>query len=189
MSSLLSVKAMQITPAIEQVLLAVAQHQAGTRRLAQPIGIIGPSDGGPLECAAAFDIAFHLSKAGITLVCGGRGGVMEAASRGASEAGGCMIGLLPDNDISQANAYLTVALPTGMGEMRNALIARSCFGLIAIGGGLGTISEMALGLKLGKPVFAIYEDVALDGLRTFTDPDALMLALLPWLQSKMECLC
>jgi uncharacterized protein (TIGR00725 family) len=186
MSSLLSVKAMQITPAIEQVLLAVAQHQAGTRRLAQPIGIIGPSDGGPLECTAAFDIAFHLSKAGITLVCGGRGGVMEAASRGASEAGGCMIGLLPDNDISQANAYLTVALPTGMGEMRNALIARSCFGLIAIGGGLGTISEMALGLKLGKPVFAIYEDVALDGLQTFTGPDALMLALLPWLQSKME---
>jgi uncharacterized protein (TIGR00725 family) len=111
---------------------------------------------------------------------------MEAASRGAAEAGGCMIGLLPDNDISQANAYLTVALPTGMGEMRNALIARSCFALIAIGGGLGTISEMALGLKLGKPVFAIYEDVVLDGLQSFADVNALMAVLVPWLQRKME---
>jgi uncharacterized protein (TIGR00725 family) len=186
MSSLLSVKAMQLTPAIEQALLTIAEHQAGKGRVAQPIGIIGPSDGGPLECDAAFDIAFRLAKAGIALVCGGRGGVMEAASRGASEAGGCMIGLLPDNDVSQANAYLTVALPTGMGEMRNALIARSCFGLIAIGGGLGTISEMALGLKLGKPVFAIYEDVALDGLQSFADAQALMAALVPWLQSKMK---
>jgi uncharacterized protein (TIGR00725 family) len=186
MSSLLSVKAMQITPAIEQGLLTIAEHQAGNARVAQPIGIIGPSDGGPLECDAAFEIAFHLAKAGLVLVCGGRGGVMEAASRGASEAGGCMIGLLPDNDISRANAFLTVALPTGMGEMRNALIARSCFALIAIGGGLGTISEMALGLKLGKPVFAIYEDVALDGLQSFTDAQALMAALVPLLQSKIE---
>jgi uncharacterized protein (TIGR00725 family) len=181
MSSPASVKAIFLTPATKQGLTDLTLHQRGPRRIAQPIAIIGPGDGGSRECAAAFGVAYALASAGMVLVCGGRGGVMEAASQGAREAGGCMIGLLPENDTLQANPYLSVALPTGMGEMRNALIARASLGLIALGGGLGTISEMALGLKLGKPVFALYEDVTLDGLRSFSDASALMDALVQWL--------
>ena len=88
---------------------------------------------------------------------------MQAASRGAYEVGGTVIGLLPENDDQAANPYLTVAIPTGMGEMRNALIARSSMCLVAIGGGMGTLSEMAFGLKLGKPVFCLYPEFELPG--------------------------
>ena len=89
--------------------------------------------------------------------------MMQAASRGAFEAGGTVIGLLPENDDEAANAYLTVAIPTGMGEMRNALIARSSLCLVAVGGGMGTLSEIAFGLKLGKPVFCLYPEFDLPG--------------------------
>jgi uncharacterized protein (TIGR00725 family) len=185
MSSPPDAKAMLLTSATEQALGVIARHQGGEKRIAQPIAIVGPGDGGQRECDAAFALAYQLAKAGMVLVCGGRRGVMEAASRGAAAAGGCMIGLLPEDDTSQANPYLTIALPTGMGEMRNALIARSSIGLIAIGGGLGTISEMALGLKLGKPVFALHEDVQLEGLQSFADASALLGAVVQWIAGQI----
>jgi uncharacterized protein (TIGR00725 family) len=186
MSLQLDANAVRLSTATEQGLSTITRLQKGAQRLAQPIAIIGPGDGGERECDAAFAIAYHLARAGLVLVCGGRSGVMEAASRAAAQAGGFMIGLLPENDATQANPYLSVALPTGMGEMRNALIARSSLGLIAVGGGLGTISEMALGLKLGKPVFSVYEEVALTGLRSFAQPDALLAAVVDWLVVQMK---
>lgn len=149
-------------PAIE-ALARLAERQRGPARLRQPVGMIGPGDGGERECTAARAVAGHLAAAGLAIVCGGRGGVMAAASQGASEAGGIAIGILPEEDVRHANAWLTVALPTGIGEMRNALIARSAVCLVAVGGGMGTISEMALGLKWGKPVFTLYADLALPG--------------------------
>jgi uncharacterized protein (TIGR00725 family) len=152
----------------------LARHQESAARFAQPVGIIGPGDGGERECKAAHGIAGWLARAGLSIVCGGRGGVMEAASRGATEAGGIAIGILPEEDTRAANAHLTVAIPTGMGEMRNALIARSSLCLVAIGGGMGTISEMALGLKWGKKVFALYEDVRLQGAVIASTPDDLL---------------
>jgi uncharacterized protein (TIGR00725 family) len=106
---------------------------------------------------------------------------MEAASRGAAEAGGIAIGILPEDDVRSANKYLTVAIPTGMGEMRNAVIARSSLCLVAIGGGMGTISEMALGLKWGKNVFALYEDVRLEGARIAKNPGELLESVVRWL--------
>ena len=155
--------------------------QASDARCKQPIGIIGPGDGGERECHAAYEVANRLARAGFAIVCGGRGGVMQAASRGAAEAGGIAVGILPEEDTRTANPYLSVAIPTGMGEMRNAIIARSSICLVAIGGGMGTISEMALGLKWGKRVFALYEDVQLEGATITSSPGELLETVLRWL--------
>ena len=99
---------------------------------------------------------------------------MEAASRGCAEAGGTAIGLLPEEDAKAANAWLGIVMPTGIGEMRNALIARCGLCLIAIGGGIGTVSEMAFGLKWGKPVFVLHGDVLLEGCVSVSDVDAML---------------
>jgi uncharacterized protein (TIGR00725 family) len=159
----------------------LARAQAGASRRPQPVGIIGPGDGGSRECQAAYEVANVLASAGVPIVCGGRGGVMEAASRGAADAAGIALGILPEEDLSGANPYLSVALPTGIGEMRNALIARGSVCLVAIGGGLGTLSEMALGLKWAKPVFTLYEDIQLPG----ADPAGNVEQLIEWV---LECL-
>ena len=89
------------------------------------------------------------------LVCGGLGGVMEAACRGAKGAAGTTVGILPGADRTQANDYVDVAIATGLGEGRNALVVRAADALIAVGGGYGTLSEIALALKAGKPVVGI----------------------------------
>jgi uncharacterized protein (TIGR00725 family) len=149
-------------PVIE-ALARLAQKQRGPTRHRQPVAILGPGDGGSVECEAAYAVAHALAGAGMAVVCGGRGGVMAAASRGANEAGGVAVGILPEDDDRNANEWLSVAIPTGMGEMRNAIVARSGVCLIAIGGNMGTLSEMALGLKWGKPVFVMHGDIALPG--------------------------
>jgi hypothetical protein len=96
-----------------------------------------------------------LAEAGAVLVCGGLGGVMEAACRGAQEAGGTTVGILPGHDRADANPYVDVAVATGLGEARNALVVRAADALIAVGGEYGTLSEIALALKAGKPVVGI----------------------------------
>ena len=80
---------------------------------------------------------------------------MEAACRGAKEAGGTTVGLLPGSYRGQANPYVDVALPTGLGEARNALVVRTADALLAVGGGYGTLSEIALALRTGKPVVGL----------------------------------
>jgi uncharacterized protein (TIGR00725 family) len=107
-----------------------------------------------------------LAEAGAIVVTGGRSGVMEAASKGAREAGGTTLGILPDADRSLANPWLTVAVPTGMGEARNALVVRAADGVIAVGGEWGTLSEIALARKTGKPVVAL-ESWELEGVERF----------------------
>lgn len=96
-----------------------------------------------------------IADAGATLVCGGLDGVMAAASRGARAAGGVVIGMLPGSDREAANADVTVAVPTGLGEMRNALVIRAADAVIAVGGGYGTLSEIGFALKAGRPVFGV----------------------------------
>jgi uncharacterized protein (TIGR00725 family) len=155
--------------------------QKSPRRCKQAVALIGPGDGDAVLCDAAYQIARRLARCGLAIVCGGRGGVMEAASRGAFEAGGTVIGLLPENDDQAANAYLTVAIPTGMGEMRNALIARSSLCLVAIGGGMGTLSEMAFGLKLGKPVFCLYPEFDLPDATRVANVDEAVARVLGWI--------
>ena len=141
----------------------LAVRQSGAQRHRRPVGMIGPGDAGERELEAARFIAHALATAGMSIVCGGRGGVMAAASQGASEAGGVVIGMLPEEDERNANPYLTIALPTGIGEMRNALIARSAVCLVAVGYNMGTLSEMALGLKWERPVFVLHGQVQLPG--------------------------
>jgi len=89
------------------------------------------------------------------VVTGGCGGVMEAASKGAREAGGTTLGILPGGDRSGANEWVEVAVPTGMGEARNALVVRAADALVAVGGAWGTLSEIALARKAGKPVVGV----------------------------------
>jgi uncharacterized protein (TIGR00725 family) len=97
----------------------------------------------------------ELASRGVVLVCGGLGGVMEAACRGAKESGGRTVGILPGADRSAANPYVDVAIATGLGEARNALVVRAADALIAVGGGYGTLSEVALALKAGKRVVGL----------------------------------
>jgi uncharacterized protein (TIGR00725 family) len=166
---------------IQALLTRLRERQASQQRHTQAVGIIGPGDGDAQVCAAARIIARALASAGMVIVCGGRSGVMAAACQGASEAGGIAIGILPEEDTSAANPYLTVAIPTGMGEMRNALIARSSLCLLAIGGGMGTISEMALGLKWGKTVFTLHEDLQLPGARRMSSTDEMLIEVIYFL--------
>ena len=96
-----------------------------------------------------------LAEAGAVVVCGGLGGVMEAACRGAKSAGGTTVGILPGPRRADANQWVDIAIPTGMGEMRNALIVRAADAVIAIAGEFGTLSEIALALKIGTPVVGL----------------------------------
>jgi uncharacterized protein (TIGR00725 family) len=89
------------------------------------------------------------------VVCGGLGGVMEAACRGARSEGGAAVGILPGLDRGAANRHVSIAIATGLGEARNALVVRAADALIAVGGAYGTLSEIALALKTGKPVIGL----------------------------------
>lgn len=116
------------------------------------ISVCGPNEASEQEYSDAVAIGRMIAVAGHTLVCGGRQGVMEAAARGATEAGGVAIGILPGYDRSESNPYLTHCIPTGLGHARNSIVVASGDAVIAIGGGFGTLSEIALALKMGKPV-------------------------------------
>lgn len=119
------------------------------------VAVIGPAQGDADAEAIAEKAGTLLAEAGAIVVCGGLGGVMEAVCRGAASAGGITVGLLPGSDRRDANRYVTVAIPTGLGEARNAMVAGSADAVIAIGGGFGTLSEIGLALKKGIPVYGI----------------------------------
>jgi uncharacterized protein (TIGR00725 family) len=103
----------------------------------------------------AEQVGKRIAEAGAVLVCGGRTGVMEASSRGASEAGGTVLGVLPTTDHADANPYVTHVIATGVGQARNLAVVASGDAVIAIGGEWGTLSEIALARRLGRPVVAI----------------------------------
>jgi uncharacterized protein (TIGR00725 family) len=103
----------------------------------------------------AEEVGRFIALKGAILICGGLSGVMEAASRGAHEAGGVTVGILPQDDRRQANRFISVPVVTGFGMGRNVIIARSADALIAVGGAYGTLSEIAFGLQLGKPVIGL----------------------------------
>jgi uncharacterized protein (TIGR00725 family) len=102
---------------------------------------------------------------------------MEAACRGARGAGGTTLGLLPGLDRGAANAYVSIAVPTGLGEARNALVARAADALVAIGGGYGTLSEIALALRAGTPVIGL-DSWEIEGVQVVSDPEAAVRAAL-----------
>lgn len=119
------------------------------------VGVIGASQASPEALGQAEEVGRRLARAGAILVCGGLTGVMEAAAKGAKAGGGVTIGILPGSATSDANRYIDIAIATNMGQARNAIIAHTCDSLIAVAGGHGTLSEIALGLGLGKPVIGL----------------------------------
>ena len=129
------------------------------------IAVCGTSDANADEAAAAQAVGRAIAERGGVVVCGGLGGVMEAVAAGAASANGVSIGLLPGDDRAQAAPDITYSLPTGMREMRNGLIARVAQGMVAIGGGYGTLSEIAFMLRIGRPVAAL-------GTWEFSEPRA-----------------
>jgi uncharacterized protein (TIGR00725 family) len=119
------------------------------------IAVVGSAEPGGDTDAAAEAVGRELARRGAVIVCGGRGGVMEAAARGARAEGGDVVGLLPGTDRSEGNPHLTIALATGMGELRNGLVVRAADAVIAIGGEFGTLSEIAFALRTSKPVIGL----------------------------------
>lgn len=133
------------------------------------IGVIGAGQCTPEVYELARAVGREIARRGHILVCGGLGGVMEGACKGAREEGGLTVGILPSSRTSDANPWVEVAIATGMGEARNAIVVHSSEGLIAIAGGYGTLSEVAIALKVGKPVVAL-ESFALEGVIRARDP-------------------
>ena len=119
------------------------------------VGISGPSAAGPHDLADAAHVARWAAEHGHVVVCGGLDGVMAAAARGAADAGVTPVGLLPGETRDGAAEGLTVTLPTGLGEIRNALLVRACDVLVCVGGSWGTLSELALAVRTGVPVVAL----------------------------------
>jgi uncharacterized protein (TIGR00725 family) len=118
-----------------------------------------------------------LAARGAVVVCGGLGGVMEAACRGAKDGGGVTVGILPGTDRAAANPFVDLAIPSGLGEARNALVVRAADALIAVGGGYGTLSEIALALKAGKRVVGL-DSWDIEGVVAAPDPEAAVAAVL-----------
>lgn len=138
------------------------QRESGTP-CRPPLAVIGPREAAAEQLATAEALGEALGDLGATLLTGGRGGVMEAACRGASRAGGLTVGLLPDDDWRAANPHVAVPLASGIGVARNALIARAALALFAVGGGYGTLSEIAFALQFGRPVFTLADAPVVQG--------------------------
>jgi uncharacterized protein (TIGR00725 family) len=132
---------------------------------------------GEVDSPAAEAVGRELARRGAVVVCGGLGGVMEAACRGAKGAGGTTVGILPGIDRDAANQFVDIAIPTGLGEARNALVVRAADALVALGGGYGTLSEIALALKAGKRVVAL-DSWDIEGTLTVADPAGAVQAVL-----------
>lgn len=119
------------------------------------VAVCGESDPQTSLADLAFELGRGIAQRHAVLLCGGLTGVMEHAARGARAAGGLTIGLLPGEDPDEANPYIDVAIASGLGHARNAVLARTADGVVAVGGGLGTLSEIALALRNGRPTIGI----------------------------------
>ena len=134
------------------------------------VGVIGSGGEAPQDVLrTAREIGALVAQRGAVLVCGGLGGVMEAASGGAAEAGGTVVGILPGTDKSGANAHVTIAVPTGLGVARNALVVHSSDVLVALPGAFGTVSEMAMALDTGKSIVLLPGAADLRKIGPFAD--------------------
>jgi len=144
------------------------------------VAVVGPGEASPAELHTAEEVGAGLAAAGAVVVTGGLGGVMEAACRGARSRRGRTLGILPGDDRDAANGWVEIAVATGLGELRNGLVVRAADAVVAIGGGHGTLSEVALALKLGRPVVGLgtWEVHGVDHVSTPEDALALIAGLL-----------
>ena len=119
------------------------------------IAVIGTRKPSPEESSLAEEVGRELAKNGITLICGGWGGVMEDACRGARAEGGLTIGVIPGDDPKSANPYVQIPIVTGIGYARNVIIVKTAQAIIAVGGGYGTLTELGYALDSKKPVIGL----------------------------------
>ena len=141
------------------------------------IGVIGAGQSTPQGYAQAREVGKLIAERGAAVICGGRGGIMAGACRGCVEAGGTALGILPGGEPDAVNPYVTLAICTNLGHARNAVIAQTARALIAIEGEYGTLSEMALGLKIGRPVIALGAWPGIPGVHyAASPPEAVALA-------------
>lgn len=134
------------------------------------IGVIGGREASPKILEMAEVVGGEIARRGAVLVCGGMGGVMEAACKGAKHAGGTTVGILPVSSPGEANPHVDIAVATGMGIARNAVIIHSCDGVIAVGGKYGTLSEVAVALHDGVPVVSLESWHVDDGILAAKTP-------------------
>lgn len=142
----------------------------------QYVSVIGSGTADTHEQELAYAVGQRLAERGYRLVCGGRGGVMSAAAAGHREGGGRPIGILPGSDRQAGNEHLEVAIVTGLGNMRNALVVDNGDAVIAIGGRYGTLSEIALALDADTPVIGL-DTHDIEGVQTVTGPDTAIEAI------------
>src|SRR5512136_1038346 len=139
------------------------------------IAVIGPGQATPGEREAAYATGSMVAGNGAVLVCGGLGGVMEAACKGAQEAGGTTVGILPGTE--EGNPYLDITIRTGLGHARNVVVVLSADAVIAVGGSHGTLSEIAIALRTGRPVYG-FDTWDIEGVIPCSSPeDAAMRAV------------
>jgi len=135
------------------------------------VGVIGQGRDCSAELLkAAEEVGYHIAQRGAILICGGLGGVMEAACRGAKKGGGMTIGVLPTADKLAANEFVDIPIVTGIGEARNSIIVRTADALIAIGGKYGTLSEIAFALAFGKPIVGLHTWQGIEGMIQSASP-------------------
>jgi uncharacterized protein (TIGR00725 family) len=151
------------------------------------IAVVGPGDAstdqGVLD--AATQLGALLAQAGHAVVTGGLDGVMAAASRGAKSAGGSVVAVLPGEEAGAANEFADVVIPTGLGQARNVVVVRSADAVIAVGGSWGTLSEVAIARRLGRPVVWLHGwtiDGPADPIPTAATPEAAVQAVIMALQ-------
>lgn len=135
----------------------------------EQIGVIGAGNCDESIAMIAEEVGQEIAKRGAVLICGGLGGVMQAAACGAKQEGGTTIGILPGSRREDANPYIDIVILSAMGHARNAIIAQSCDALIAIDGEYGTLSEIALSLKMGKKVVVLESEWEIEGTRVAKD--------------------
>jgi len=143
------------------------------------VSIIGAGECSPETSGEAERLGKLLAAEGHTVVCGGLGGVMEAVSKGAFQAGGTTIGILPGEEVAQANPYITCAVATGLGHMRNYLVVLNGDIAVAVSGGFGTLSEIALARKIGRTVIVLGGWSDIPGLVPVSSPEEVLAALTP----------
>ena len=135
------------------------------------VAVVGAGDASPELARSAAMVGQALAARRAVVVTGGLGGVMEAACQGARSEGGTTIGLLPGLDRAEANRFVSVPIATGLGELRNGLVVRAADALIAVGGGYGTLSEVALALKAGKRVVGLGFGFEVEGVVAASSPE------------------
>ncbi len=152
------------------------QKESGTPSR-QAIGVVGARHATTEQAIAARALGEALAEAGLTVLCGGRRGVMLAVCEGVAARRGISVGLLPGESLADGNPMVTIPIPTGIGLARNALIARGALCLVAIGGSYGTLSEVAFGMQFGKRVFGLASAPHVEGIEHLSSVDAVMAAI------------